>query len=109
MLATFVMQHVYIHIFFKYFFEISYYYRYGNLLLQKKTSGYDQDSYLLLKKIVSEYDKKIPQSQTADKPMAPQGRDTQESRETRKTNSVKQSNQLSLPQQDDCKTRVDIK
>ena len=37
-------------------------------------------------KIVSENDHEIPQSQTADKPMAPQGGATQESRDTRKTN-----------------------
>ena len=37
-------------------------------------------------KIVSEYDKEIPQSQTADNPMAPQGRAAQSSRDTRKTN-----------------------
>ena len=34
----------------------------------------------------SEYDQEIPQSQTADKPMAPRGRATQQSRDTRKTN-----------------------
>ena len=34
----------------------------------------------------SEYDQKIPQSQTEDKPMAPRGRATQPSRDTRKTN-----------------------
>ena len=39
-----------------------------------------------LPKIVSEYDQEIPQSQTADKPMAPRGRATQPSRDTRKTN-----------------------
>ena len=33
----------------------------------------------------SEYDQKIPQSQTADQPMALQGRATQQSRDTRKT------------------------
>ena len=38
------------------------------------------------KKIVSEYDQEIPQSQTADKPMAPRGRVTQQSQDTRKTN-----------------------
>ena len=38
-----------------------------------------------LKKI-SEYDQEIPQSLTADKPMAPRGRATQQSRDTRKTN-----------------------
>ena len=41
-------------------------------------------------KIVSEYDQEIPQSQTADNPMAPQGRATQPSRDTRKTNYAKQ-------------------
>ena len=35
---------------------------------------------------VSEHDQEIPQSQTADKPMAPRGRATQQSRDTRKTN-----------------------
>ena len=33
----------------------------------------------------SEYDQKIPQSQTADKPIASLGRATQQSRDTRKT------------------------
>ena len=33
-----------------------------------------------------EYDHEIPQSQTADNPMAPRGRATQPSRDTRKTN-----------------------
>ena len=37
-------------------------------------------------KIVSEYEQEIPQSQTADKPMAPRGRATQPSRNNRKTN-----------------------
>ena len=55
----------------------------------------------------SEYDQEIPQSQTADNPVAPRGRASQPSRDTRKTN--KQSNQLSLPHQDDCNTRMDIK
>ena len=35
---------------------------------------------------ISEYDREIPQSQTADNPMAPRGRATQPSRDTRKTN-----------------------
>ena len=34
-----------------------------------------------LKKIVSEYDQEIPQSQTADNPVAPRGRAAQLSRE----------------------------
>ena len=37
-------------------------------------------------KIVSEYDQQIPQSQTADNPMAPRGRAAQPSRDTRETN-----------------------
>ena len=41
---------------------------------------------ILVIKKVSEYDQEIPQSQTADKPMAPRGRATQQSRDTRKTN-----------------------
>ena len=58
-------------------------------------------------KIVSEYGQEIPQSLTADKPMTPRGRAAQPSRDTRKTNQ--QNNQLSLPHQDDCKTKMDIK
>ena len=38
----------------------------------------------------SEYDQEIPQSQTADKNMAPRGRVTQQSRDTRKTNKANQ-------------------
>ena len=43
-------------------------------------------------KIVSEYDQEIyvPQSQTADKPLASWGRATQQSRYTRKTDKAKQ-------------------
>ena len=37
-------------------------------------------------KIVNEYDQEIPQSQTADNPVAPWGRAAQLSRDTRKTN-----------------------
>ena len=37
-------------------------------------------------KIVSEYDQEIPQSQTADYPVALRGRAAQPSRDTRKTN-----------------------
>ena len=43
-----------------------------------------------LSKIVSEYNQKIPQSQTADKPVASLGRATQQSRDTRNTNKAKQ-------------------
>ena len=41
---------------------------------------------LFLKKIVSEYDQEIPQSQTADKPRVPRGRANHKSPDTRKTN-----------------------
>ena len=37
-------------------------------------------------KIVSAYDQEIPQSQTADNPIAPRGRAAQPSRDIRKTN-----------------------
>ena len=39
-----------------------------------------------LTKIVSEYDQEIPQSQTADNPVALRGRAAQPSQDTRKTN-----------------------
>ena len=39
------------------------------------------------RKIVSDYDREIPQSQTAGNPLAPRGRAAQPSRDTRKTNS----------------------
>ena len=39
----------------------------------------------------SEYDQEIPQSQIADKPVALQGRATQQSQDTRRTNKAKQS------------------
>ena len=41
---------------------------------------------IFFSKIVSEYDQEIPQSQTADNPVAPRGRAAQPSRDTRKTN-----------------------
>ena len=41
---------------------------------------------IIMSKIVSEYDQEIPQSQTADNPIAPRGRAAQPSRDTRKTN-----------------------
>ena len=53
------------------------------------------------RKIVSEYDQEIPQLQTADKLIAPQGRVTQQSRDTSKTDKAKQPALSS--HQDDCK------
>ena len=41
--------------------------------------------------IVSEFDQEIPQSKTADKPMTPRGRATQQPQDTRKTNQAKQT------------------
>ena len=49
----------------------------------------------------------MPQSQFAYKPMAPRERATQ-NHET-PGRQTKQINQLSLPHQDDCKTRMDKK
>ena len=43
-----------------------------------------------LTKKVSEYDQEIPQSQTADNPVALRGKAAQPSRDTRKTNLAKQ-------------------
>ena len=51
---------------------------------------------------VSEYDQKIPLSQTADKPMALGGRATQQSRHLGR--QTKKNNQLSLSHQDDCRS-----
>ena len=45
-------------------------------------------------KIVSEYDQEIPQSQTVDKPMAPRGKATHTTRDTRKTNLSKATRSL---------------
>ena len=55
------------------------------LLLPKMVSIYTQSTT----KIVSVFDQEIPQSQTADKPMAPKGRATEQSRDIRKTNQAK--------------------
>ena len=45
---------------------------------------------VVMLKIVIEYDQEIPQSQTADNPVAPRGRAAQPSRDNRKTNKAKQ-------------------
>ena len=41
-----------------------------------------------MKKKVSEYDQEIPQSQTADNPVAPRGRAAQPSQDTRKKTAL---------------------
>ena len=57
--------------------------------------------------IVNEYDQEIPQSQTADN----LGHREEEPFNHLETpgRQIKQSNQLSLPNQDDCNTRMDKK
>ena len=45
-----------------------------------------KQGYRYHKKIVSEYDQEIPQSRTAENPLAPRGRAAKPSRDTRKTN-----------------------
>ena len=47
---------------------------------------YKDDGKAVKSKIVSEYVQEIPQSQTADNPMAPRGKATQLPRDIRKTN-----------------------
>ena len=51
----------------------------ASAILQCRISG-------ILSKKVSEFDQEIPQSQTADKPMALRGRATHQPQDTRKTN-----------------------
>ena len=61
---------------------------YWFIMFNIRANSSHQDFYLyrLLLKIVSEYDQEIPQSQTADNPMAPRGRAAQPSQDSRKTN-----------------------
>ena len=59
-------------------------------------------------KIVSEYDQEIPQSQTAQTTPWHREEEPLNHHET-PGRQIKQSNQLSLPHQDDCNTRMDIK
>ena len=50
---------------------------------------FGEDIKSLETKIISEYIQEIPQSQTADKPVASWGKATQQSQDTRKTNKAK--------------------
>ena len=52
---------------------------------------------------VSEYDQEIQQSHTADQPTAPRGGATEHFQKQNSERQLKQSNQLSLPRQYDCK------
>ena len=53
--------------------------------------------------------RKMSQSYTTDQPRAPRGRDTEHWQPHGNMNTMKLSSQLSLSQQDDCKTRKDTK
>ena len=65
------------------------------------------DQAVSILKIVSEYDQEIPQSQTADNHVARE--EEQFNHHETPGRQIKQSNQLSLPHQDICNTRMDIK
>ena len=56
--------------------------------VETKTNAYIS---MVRPKIVNEYDQEIPQSKTADNPVAPRGRAAQPPQDTRKTNLAKQS------------------
>ena len=58
-------------------------------------------------KMISEYDQEIPQTQTADNPWHRE-EEPPTNQET-PGRQIKQSNQLSLPHQGDCKTGMNIK
>ena len=59
-------------------------YRKKNEKMNQAPDNPSKEEYIW--KIVSEYDQEIPQSQTTVNPLAPRGRATQPSRDTRKTN-----------------------
>ena len=77
-------------------------------------SSYGQNTVLApiirfsIKKIVSEYDQEIQQSQIQTTPRHRE-EEPLNHHETTPGRQIKQSNQLSLPHQDDCNTRMDIK
>ena len=58
----------------------------GKHILSIKHKAMHVSGNILYTKIVSEYDQEIPQSQTADNPVAPRGRAAQPSQDTRKLN-----------------------
>ena len=63
----------------------------------------------LTNKKVNEYNQEIPQSQTAEKPNPRHREEEPHNNHETQGRQTKQSNKLSLPHQDDCKTRMDIK
>ena len=75
-------------------------------IMRKKYLQFYAENFCL-SKIVKEYDQEIPQSQTADNPWHRE-EEPPNHHET-PGRQIKQSNQPSLPHQDDCNTRKDIK
>ena len=65
--------------------------------------------YLAFVEKVSEYGQEIPQLHNADQPMAREKESQNIYSNKTSVRQYKQSNQLSLPLQDDCKTRKDTK
>ena len=63
--------------------------------------------YFSIQHKISEYVQEIPQSQTADNLWHREEEPLNHHKTPRR--QIKQSNQLSLPHQDDCNTRMDIK
>ena len=73
--------------------QVPYFVRPGMGLKYLQSRRYHEQTYMLQFQLMlitilknSEYDQEIPQSQTADNPVAPRGRAAQPSRDTRKTN-----------------------
>ena len=67
------------------------------IIVAKMTNNTEAHVNKNITKIVRVYNREIPQSQTADKPTAPRGRATQQSRDTRKTKKAKQPARSSSP------------
>ena len=63
----------------------------------KKTTTKKKKKKKQLSKIVSEYDQEIPQSQTADNPVAPRGRAAQPPLDTRRETNLAKQPALSSP------------
>ena len=62
--------------------------------IQHPVSNFDMLQSTEYKKILSEYDQEIPHSQTADNPVAPRGRATQPSRDTKEDKLSKATSSL---------------
>ena len=62
----------------------------GTVTLKNRVSSNSFIFDIGIPKVVSGYNQEKPQSQTADKPIAPRGKATQQSPDTRKTDYAKQ-------------------